>query len=191
MHSITLIGTKALVFQLEDAKELREHHIVGTLRGTLPLAPQQSNLLGLPIELSPYEVGYLASSCDNQDDSLQLWHVLDRMRDDDSEIAVDTLKLAAFCHLIRSGYWLLPGLRFGGDFLAYPGDPLKYHSHHIVSTKGYDEDILLDVVNRGRLSTGVKKTWLVISSPGVSATDKPEDSVEMPVCTFSVEWAGF
>lgn len=79
-----------------------------------------------------------------------------------------------YSSLRSRGYWLLPGLRFGGDFVAYPGDPLLFHSHLIVSHA--DKVSNQDLVHRGRLATGVKKLWCVVDS-----TEK----------AYSIEWAGF
>jgi len=69
---------------------------------------------------------------------------------------------ALFAHLHTHSYYLSPGLRFGCQFLVYPGDPLRFHSHFLANGLGWDEEIeLLDLVGGGRLGTGVKKGWLV------------------------------
>jgi len=69
---------------------------------------------------------------------------------------------ALFTHLHAHNYYLSPGLRFGCQFLVYPGDPLRFHSHFLANGLGWDEEIgLLDLVGGGRLGTGVKKGWLV------------------------------
>ena len=69
---------------------------------------------------------------------------------------------ALFSHLHQHDYFLSPGLRFGCQFLVYPGDPLRYHSHFLAVSAEWDEDInLLDLVGGGRLGTGVKKGWLI------------------------------
>ena len=39
-------------------------------------------------------------------------------------------RCAVFEDLHEQGYFLSTGLRFGGDFVVYPGDPLRYHSHY-------------------------------------------------------------
>lgn len=60
--------------------------------------------------------------------------------------------------LTARGYVLTPGLRFGSQYLAYPGDPLRYHSHFLVVGRGWDEEVELGtLVGLGRLGTGVKK----------------------------------
>lgn len=85
-------------------------------------------------------------------------------------------------HLQGEGYFLSPGLRFGGQFLAYPGDPLRYHSHHIVIGYGWNEKFnVLDIVGGGRLGTAVKKCWYV------GAKDYKTEEYH----GFSVEWSGF
>ncbi|KAH0606791.1 uncharacterized protein H6S33_003625 [Morchella sextelata] len=86
-------------------------------------------------------------------------------------------------HLHEHNYFLSPGLRFGCQFMAYPGDPLRFHSHFVVTGLGWDEEIeMRDVVGGGRLGTGVKKAWMV----GGENKDKPGE-----VRTFCVEWGGF
>lgn len=87
-----------------------------------------------------------------------------------------------YMHLQREQYFLSPGLRFGGQFLAYPGDPLRYHSHHIAIGYGWNEKFnVLDVVGGGRLGTAVKKCWYVGA----------KDYATGEYHGFSVEWSGF
>lgn len=98
------------------------------------------------------------------------------------------------------GYSLLPGMRFGGLFVSYPGDPLRYHAQQIIETKEYyKEDIgLFRICNRGRLATGVRKVWVVGGC--VENYDGNQDIVSSLInhnnnddnmrC-FSIEWAGF
>ncbi len=69
---------------------------------------------------------------------------------------------AIFKHLHAKSYFLSPGLRFGCQFLAYPGDPLRFHSHFLAVGLDWEEEFdLLDLVGGGRLGTGVKKGWLI------------------------------
>ncbi|KAE8146800.1 hypothetical protein BDV25DRAFT_161716 [Aspergillus avenaceus] len=85
-----------------------------------------------------------------------------------------------FAHLHSEGYFLSPGLRFGCQYMAYPGDPLRFHSHFLVVSAEWDEELdLMDIIAGGRLGTGVKKGFLI----GGAET-------EQDVRTFSVEWAG-
>lgn len=42
-----------------------------------------------------------------------------------------TLRCKVFSDLWEKGYYITSGEKFGGDYLVYPGDPLKFHSHFI------------------------------------------------------------
>ncbi|CAH2447610.1 tRNA-splicing endonuclease subunit [Komagataella phaffii CBS 7435] len=109
-----------------------------------------------------------------------------------------------FSHLRKNGYFITAGLRFGGKFVAYPGDPLRYHSHLIVKPVYNGEKIeLKKLVNGGRLATAVKKVYVIAGLTNKIDVDGVEPQLELdpkefitsleasPVKTFSFEWAGF
>jgi tRNA-splicing endonuclease subunit Sen34 len=94
-----------------------------------------------------------------------------------------------FKHLHSKGYFTSPGLRFGCQYMVYPGDPLRFHSHFLASHAGWDEELdLMDLVGGGRLGTGVKKGYMI------GGLEKKEDQDthggSENVRTFSIEWAG-
>jgi len=96
----------------------------------------------------------------------------------------DPSSYSIYKHLHSAGYFLSPGLRFGCQFMAYPGDPLRFHSHFITRGLGWDEEIdLIDIVGGGRLGTGVKKAW--------TFGGKPSDAKDIDTRVFCVEWGGF
>lgn len=80
-------------------------------------------------------------------------------------------------------YFATPGLRFGCQFCVYPGDPLRYHSHFLATSYGWEDEIdLMDLVGGGRLGTGVKKGFLI--------GGRDEDGgAGNETQTFSIEWA--
>jgi tRNA-splicing endonuclease subunit Sen34 len=85
-----------------------------------------------------------------------------------------------FAHLHAKGYFLSPGLRFGCQYVVYPGDPLRFHSHFLAVAVDWDQEIeLMDIVGGGRLGTGVKKGYLI------GGKEPGQENVR----TFSVEWA--
>jgi tRNA-splicing endonuclease subunit Sen34 len=87
--------------------------------------------------------------------------------------------------LHSSGYFIIPGLRFGCDYSAYPGDPLRFHSHFLAVGKGWNEPIdLLDIVGGGRLGTSVKKGYML---GGELEEDDGTKTGELRA--FSIEWA--
>ncbi|CAD6922906.1 unnamed protein product, partial [Tilletia controversa] len=165
-----------------DVKLLRtQHNIIGLMTGTLPLAPQQNVLLGLPMQLIPEEVTYLlrvravvlidhsaweregltpAGSSSERHIQTALPGSIWVFPETPSEKA----RCAVFDDLHARGYFLGTGLRFGGEFVVYPGDPLRYHSHFstsVLTSSNQGGMSGLDFVASGRLGTAVKKAHLI------------------------------
>lgn len=85
-----------------------------------------------------------------------------------------------FRDLRGRGYFLTSAGKFGGDFLVYPGDPLRFHAHFIAVCVTLDESIcMLDVLSVARLGSNVKKTVLLCSP-----------ALDGPVRYTSVQWSG-
>ncbi|GAB7362674.1 hypothetical protein MBLNU230_g2983t1 [Neophaeotheca triangularis] len=90
-------------------------------------------------------------------------------------------------HMHENGYFLAPGLRFGSQYMAYPGDPLRFHSHFLCKGLEWEEEFdLLELVGGGRLGTGVKKGYLLGGEE--KENDKVDDS--KGTRTFCIEWGG-
>ncbi|XP_018425800.1 PREDICTED: tRNA-splicing endonuclease subunit Sen34 [Nanorana parkeri] len=90
------------------------------------------------------------------------------------------LRFKVFRDLWQKGYYLTSGSKFGGDFLVYPGDPMRFHAHYIAICFPQDEEIALsDIITAGRLGTNVKKTVLLCSS-----------NQEGLVTYTSLQWSG-
>ncbi|XP_025089502.1 tRNA-splicing endonuclease subunit Sen34-like isoform X2 [Pomacea canaliculata] len=76
----------------------------------------------------------------------------------------EKLRYAVFKDLWEKGFYLTSGQKFGGDFLAYPGDPSRFHSFYIVICVDYTQDLYtLDIISMGRLGSNVRKTVLLSS----------------------------
>ncbi len=106
-----------------------------------------------------------------------------------------------FAYLHARGYFVSPGLRFGCQYLVYPGDPLRFHSHFLAVGAGWDEELdLLDIVGGGRLGTGVKKAFLIGGAPtrergdgdavDYDDVDRPSANEAQRVRAFCIEWGG-
>ncbi|XP_071496102.1 tRNA-splicing endonuclease subunit Sen34-like [Diadema antillarum] len=92
----------------------------------------------------------------------------------------EELRFQIFLHFWQMGYYLTSGTKFGGDFLAYPGDPLLFHSYFIVVCLPHHKKMSpLELISHGRLGTFVKKTVVLCSM----------DSAKRVVCT-SLQWSG-
>ncbi|KAI4150771.1 MAG: hypothetical protein LQ340_003904 [Diploschistes diacapsis] len=106
-----------------------------------------------------------------------------------SELSLPDVSIASYAlfkHLHKKGYFISPGLRFGCQYTAYPGDPLRYHSHFLAVGLDWNEKIdLLDIIGGGRLGTGVKKSYLLGGPEGSEGREE-----ENHVRTFCIEWAG-
>ncbi|XP_007432205.1 tRNA-splicing endonuclease subunit Sen34 [Python bivittatus] len=74
------------------------------------------------------------------------------------------MRYCIFRDLWERGYYVTTGSKFGGDFLIYPGDPMRFHAHYIALCFSKDAPIsLCDIISAGRLGTNVKKTVLLCS----------------------------
>ncbi|GAA5905096.1 tRNA splicing endonuclease subunit SEN34 [Sporobolomyces salmoneus] len=101
---------------------------------------------------------------------------------------LQTSRCLVFEDLWRKGYYMGGGLRFGGDFLVYPGDPLRYHSHFTLTMLSSPVTTImpLDLVAYGRLATAVKKAHL-LSSWNEEGGEDGKGKAEY----LSLEWAAF
>lgn len=102
----------------------------------------------------------------------------------------------SFKYLKNQGFFLNPGLKFGGELVIYPDDPLKYHSYAIVKFNFF---CVNDIIVGGRLASGVKKTILLLEDK--EPTKLENEQVDQKLVdslynkenklAFSIEWAGF
>ncbi|KAG8759766.1 tRNA-splicing endonuclease subunit [Serendipita sp. 396] len=110
-------------------------------------------------------------------------------------------KCAVFEDLWKQGYFMGNGLRFGGDWLVYPGvcfllspsfeaiperpkgDPLRFHSHFVATVlpSPTTEIQPIQIVAYGRLGTATKKAHMLCCW----------DESTRKVSYYSIEWAGF
>ncbi|XP_066484282.1 tRNA-splicing endonuclease subunit Sen34 [Tiliqua scincoides] len=74
------------------------------------------------------------------------------------------IRYSVFTSLWEQGYYVTSGSKFGGDFLVYPGDPMRFHAHYVAICISKDEPFSLsDIISASRLGTNVKKTVLLCS----------------------------
>ncbi|KAJ3413293.1 tRNA-splicing endonuclease subunit [Chytridiales sp. JEL 0842] len=79
------------------------------------------------------------------------------------------------------GSYLTNGLKFGGDFLLYSGEPLKHHSTHVI--KVLDPQQLNGaetLITYGRLANNVRKSWIVCAW----------DEDKRKVVSVEIKWTG-
>lgn len=92
-------------------------------------------------------------------------------------------RCGVFSGLWKQGFFMGGGIKFGGDYLVYPGDPLRYHSHFAASVLVSPISSLrpMEIVAHGRLGTATKKAHLLCGW----------DDEKQEVSYLSIEWAGF
>lgn len=96
------------------------------------------------------------------------------------ESSCHAARYQVFRDLRGRGFYLTSAGKFGGHFLVYPGDPLRFHAHFIAVCLSLEEPVcLLDLLAVARLGSNVKKTVL-LCSPG------PEGRVQYT----SLQWSG-
>jgi tRNA-splicing endonuclease subunit Sen34 len=82
-----------------------------------------------------------------------------------SDEANSTCKFKCYKYFWQQGYYLTMGAKFGGDFLAYAGDPCHYHAQFIIAVIENDEKLkslsLKSLITFGRMATSVKKTFII------------------------------
>ncbi|KAF7338426.1 tRNA-splicing endonuclease subunit Sen34 [Mycena venus] len=92
-------------------------------------------------------------------------------------------KCGVFRGLWEQGMYMGGGIKFGGDYLVYPGDPLRYHAHFSATVLESPTLSLppMEIVAHGRLGTVTKKSHLLCGW----------DDEKKEVSYLSIEWAGF
>ncbi|KAJ7582838.1 hypothetical protein C8J56DRAFT_233112 [Mycena floridula] len=95
----------------------------------------------------------------------------------------DRARCGVFRSLWEQGFFMGGGIKFGGDYLVYPGDPLRYHSHFAATILESAAAPLrpMEIVAHGRLGTATKKSHLLCCW----------DDEKRTVSYLSIEWAGF
>jgi len=93
-------------------------------------------------------------------------------------------RFLVFQDLWKKGNYLTAGSKFGGHYLAYPGDPLQYHAQYVVIVKSFKEPLHpLDIVSYGRLGVTVRKT-------PVLAAVSMQNSKDFAIHYYSIDWQG-
>lgn len=77
--------------------------------------------------------------------------------------SLQSCKFKCYKYFYEKGFYLTCGAKFGGDFLAYPGDPAKYHAQFIIAALDEDKNAisLKHLITFGRMATSVKKTYVL------------------------------
>ncbi|CAD7698974.1 unnamed protein product [Ostreobium quekettii] len=100
---------------------------------------------------------------------------------------LDKIRCIVFSDLHEKGFYMTGGLKFGGDWLAYPGDPLGYHAQFVVRVVLPDQTIhALMFASSTREAHAARKHLLLATAKQVSDT-----SDHTPVYFSVAPYAGF
>jgi len=92
----------------------------------------------------------------------------------------EKLRFRVFTDLWEKGYYVTSGAKFGADYLVYPADPLRYHSHFIVHIIPWGQTFkALNIVSWSRLGHSTNK------SPILATTDS-KDTIQY----ITFHWQG-
>lgn len=106
--------------------------------------------------------------------------------------ARDQALLTTFKTLADNGLRVGLGPRFGGEYLVYPGDYLRYHAHFTSQVLVRDECLKpTEIVAWGRLGTGTKKAGLICCWDDGKGEIEGEAADMGEVDFYSLEWANF
>jgi len=147
--------------------------------------PQSSTKVVLPAHT--VQVAALSDRLDWYTPSLHTYPSLALAHDAGIWMYPSNLSERARCGVFRSlweqGFFMGVGVKFGGEYLVYPGDPLRYHSHFVASVVDSPDTVIrpMEIVAHGRLGTGTKKAHLMCEW----------DDDNRTVNYTSIEWAGF
>ncbi|CAO1614641.1 unnamed protein product [Sympodiomycopsis kandeliae] len=149
------------------------------------------------VDLSSYAYSHLTH---DSSDGLP-WYNIDSNSSSTPQYLLDQLtyqttpsKQEIFTHLNDTGYYLSCGLRFGGDFVVYPGDPFRYHSHFTLTIpkEATATFSVGKLIADGRLGTAVKKVHLIGSQKHNEQQQQQQVVKSDPGLSFySLTWAGF
>jgi hypothetical protein len=66
-------------------------------------------------------------------------HTLPRARLRFPRTAAERVRLSVFRDLWQRGHYLTAGVKFGGDYLVYPGEPSRFHAHYVAWVQRPDQ----------------------------------------------------
>ncbi|XP_014219165.1 tRNA-splicing endonuclease subunit Sen34 [Copidosoma floridanum] len=83
----------------------------------------------------------------------------------------EVLKYKVFKDMWEKGYYITSGQKFGCDYLAYPGDPIMFHSQLLIYCKNRNDEISIpELIAESRIGSHVRKTlvFATLSNDGGS-----------------------
>jgi len=163
-------------------EEIRNNYkIICEPIGTPAISKRQNKLLIGPYMINKYDLFFLYENKFILIDS-------DKVEDEKNflleyEQNKNNLLYLVYKDLHNKGYFILPGNKYGVDFLGYKDDPNFVHSTYLISCKKADENIdVKDIINNERISVGTKKVLIY------AFVDKDKDNSDAKINYINLSW---
>jgi tRNA-intron lyase len=163
-------------------EEIRNNYkIICEPIGTPAISKRQNKLLIGPYMINKYDLFFLYENKFILIDS-------DKVEDEKNflleyEQNKNNLLYLVYKDLHNKGYFILPGNKYGVDFLGYKDDPNFVHSTYLISCKKADENIdVKDIINNERISVGTKKVLIY------AFVDKDKDNSDTKINYINLSW---
>lgn len=138
-------------------EEMREKYkIVCEPMGTPAISKKQNKLLIGPYMINKYDLFYLYEN--------KYIIINSKNVEDEKNFLIEyennknSIYFIVYKDLHQKDYFVLPGKKYGVDFLGYKDDPNFVHSNYLISCKKINENIdVKDVINNERVSLATLK----------------------------------
>ena len=165
-------------------EEIRNNYkIICDPIGTPVISKMQNKLLIGPYMINKYDLFFLYENKYIIIDS-------DNIQDEKNFILEyeqnkNNLLYLVYKDLHNKGYFILPGNKYGVDFLGYKDDPNFVHSTYLISCKNAEENIdVKDIINNERISVGTRKVLIY----AFIEKNKSEDNNDIKINYLNLSW---
>lgn len=138
--------------------------------GTPTISRRQNKLLVGPYMIHKYDLFYLYENkfilidSDNIEEEKNFLLEFEKNK--------ENILYLVYKDLHNKGYYILPGNKYGFDFLGYKDDPNFVHSTYLISCKNIDENInTKDIINNERISVGTRKILIYAFVDNIDKND--------------------
>lgn len=143
-------------------EEMREKYkIVCEPIGTPAISKKQNKLLIGPYMINKYDLFYLYEN--------KYIIINSKNVEDEKNFLIEyennknSIYYIVYKDLHQKNYYVLPGKKYGVDFLGYKDDPNFVHSNYLISCKKINENIdVKDVINNERVSLATLKGLIYV-----------------------------
>ena len=165
---------------VEDIRN--KYKIICNPIGTPAISRRQNKLLVGPYMINQYDLFYLYENKYILIDSDNLENEKNFLIEYENNKY--SLLYLVYKDLHSKGYYILPGNKYGVDFLGYKDDPNFVHSTYLISCKNIDEDInTKDIINNERISVGTKKILIY------AFVDENKNENDVKINYINLSWA--